>query len=523
MKKLLLAVCLILVSKPLVGQTTRLYPVFLAPGKKNVAFIDVKGNIKIKLDTIYQLQDFDGLQTNVFASGKCLLKIEHEDWRDNEYFLLNDQRVIERKFPAGFRPSMISGKFIVVTDLRLDQSALFDLNMRQLTPFQYESHIITFSEGMAYVQKNGMIGWIDENAKESELKFPLKTSDSTAKYPIERETYFNAFHEGLAKYTQNGKYGFIDKDQKIVIPARFEFVSSFSDGLAYAVMEDSGDGYIDHRGNFVIGPHKSGYSGSSFGNGLAPKEDPLTHLYGYIDTKGNFAIEPRYERASEFKRGYAYVQTPGRRKGLQQIINTRGEIVYENFFSSADFSDEHLILLGRAGTFDAMFAFSNNLMYLDYNFRPVWQPDCDQQIIGSPEVLKGCPADKVYNLSIGSESLQHIDSIRTYLRHINPRKASITAHEKIRTFPPEIFQMTNLEELSLAFNAIDSIPPGIEKLKNLKTLDLQFNKIKKLPSGLYKLKQLREINLTYNLLDMNAIVELKKNLPDTKIIFRNDY
>jgi Leucine-rich repeat (LRR) protein len=125
----------------------------------------------------------------------------------------------------------------------------------------------------------------------------------------------------------------------------------------------------------------------------------------------------------------------------------------------------------------------------------------------------------------------HLDSLIPHLDSINPKYIWLRAKNKIRTFPVQIGTMTNLEELTLAFNEIETIPASIGQLKNLKKLNLQFNKIKTLPPELYTLTQLKElytltqlqeINLQNNLLDMKAILELKKHLPNTKIIIKDN-
>lgn len=80
-------------------------------------------------------------------------------------------------------------------------------------------------------------------------------------YPSSYPHILNPFYEGLAAFQDpfTGKWGFIDRTGKIVIPAQYDFVDKFSEGLA-AVLFKATDGrpslwgYIDHTGKIVIQP-----------------------------------------------------------------------------------------------------------------------------------------------------------------------------------------------------------------------------------------------------------------------------
>ncbi len=73
--------------------------------------------------------------------------------------------------------------------------------------------------------------------------------------------------------------------------------------------------------------------------------------------------------------------------------------------------------------------------------------------------------------------------------------------QKLTTFPQEILQLKNLNELWLSKNQIKEIPEEIGQLTQLQTLDLSNNQIHTLPESLKKLIYLKKLNLTKNPLD----------------------
>jgi hypothetical protein len=92
------------------------------------------------------------------------------------------------------------------------------------------------------------------------------------------------------------KYGFENADQKLVIPARFDSVSSFSEGLV-AVRVGLECGYIDSTGAFVIKPRFQG--AYPFVDGRAFVQ--LDEKWGLIDRAGNFVVQPCFRKGPNFR------------------------------------------------------------------------------------------------------------------------------------------------------------------------------------------------------------------------------
>jgi Leucine-rich repeat (LRR) protein len=72
---------------------------------------------------------------------------------------------------------------------------------------------------------------------------------------------------------------------------------------------------------------------------------------------------------------------------------------------------------------------------------------------------------------------------------------------KLDTFPPEIFECTNLIELDLSKNKIEEIPPEIGRLVNLEKLSMANNNLVHLPKEIGKLTKLRYLGLNRNVLE----------------------
>lgn len=490
----------------------RLYPVYLEPGKKTEAFIDITGKIRLLVDTTYQVAETH-MEMNVFHSGKCLMHKWNAARREYDYFIMNMDGKIEGGFPPGSYVGPIGGNFLMVGNYKY--RALHDLERKQRSPYVYQNAVLEFSEGLAAVEQDGKMGFINESG---ELVLPpTHPAKSLGKNNTGKEIYFNKFKEGKAQYTADGLLGFIDREQRIAIPARFDYVQDFSDGVAYAKLPDGRSGFVDHDGKWVLGPDKKDYFGR-FSSGLHKMQN-ADGLYGYINKKGQYVIKPAYGSATDFERGFATVADPGK-ENIRKIIDTLGNVKYEGYFHFAKFEDPYLILIAQEGPFAGYYASSNNFMYLDYNFKTVWSPGCDQRTITSVEVLKACDLKKVKYAWFGNDNLKTIADLKPFLEGMNLREFAIYPEERLTQVPEEIMNMTNLEELTLSFNKLESIPSSIKNLKNLKKLSLQFNNLKALPPEIYEL-QLHELDLRSNEFDLKTLLEIKNKMPRTKLIFKD--
>ena len=126
--------------------------------------------------------------------------------------------------------------------------------------------------------------------------------------------------EGLIPVAKDELWGVIDTKGKEIVPCKYKYVSSFSEGLAVVSQAESSDadralcGYINTKGELVI-PCKFD-NAESFHNGLAKiglsngfdeDSDGEIFLYGYIDTQGKEVIPCKYSEGTDFNEGIAKV------------------------------------------------------------------------------------------------------------------------------------------------------------------------------------------------------------------------
>lgn len=105
---------------------------------------------------------------------------------------------------------------------------------------QYDRVSRGFNEGLAAVEVNGLVGYIDK-----ENRFIIEPQFESDRFP---ETFTN----GLAKLYKDGKYGYIDKVGEVLIEPQFDGVRPFGDNCIAFVKMGKKFGAIDLKGEILI-------------------------------------------------------------------------------------------------------------------------------------------------------------------------------------------------------------------------------------------------------------------------------
>ena len=145
-----------------------------------------------------------------------------------------------------------------------------------------------------------------------------------------------------------------DKTGTFAIAPQFSDASPFSEGLAFVVdVATRKIGYIDKSGAIAIAPRfDSGqvpenyrpdstylFRADRFSEGLAVVliGDEATGRYGYVDKTGKLVIEPRFNYASDFSEGLAFVRDEDTRS--YGYIDKAGKMVISQIGFGYDFSE----------------------------------------------------------------------------------------------------------------------------------------------------------------------------------------
>lgn len=194
-----------------------------------------------------------------------------------------------------------------------------DKSGKLVVPMEY-SDAIPFSEGLAYVMKDGKRGFLSTKIDNSGT---LEMSIS-----LNNKVGYN-FSEGLAAIS-NEEYivGFIDKKGKVVIDYRFDEPAEFSEGKAKITLGGK-FGFIDTLGNILINvaydeakPFKNSRTFLAQNTAGIPK-------WALADESGNKLTEYVFDSCEMFSQNFGMV----RFEGSFGFVNKNGEFAFPDFYN----------------------------------------------------------------------------------------------------------------------------------------------------------------------------------------------
>ena len=216
-----------------------------------------------------------------------------------------------------------------------------------------EAEILWLPEGVRFGTElnyfyNPELGWLDVSL--DKWGFEPALYDLNTGMLVEDFDYVGPFSEGLAYVYKDGKAGFVDQTGQVVIPLTWDAVRDFHDGGAVAIQ----DGYypppyeeyfyldyylIDPRGDVVVHLGLDYGDVGDFHNGVACVWDYFTDESWYINTKGEVVEFPEntFEEDFSFDEGNLIVT---RQKGKYGLVNKAGNVVVPFLYDYASWISE---------------------------------------------------------------------------------------------------------------------------------------------------------------------------------------
>lgn len=192
------------------------------------------------------------------------------------------------------------------------------------------------SEGLAAVEQNEEWGYIDgtgdvaipfiynyaENFYDGHAT--VYESDGDGNQTRKEIDIDGTLHLEIHKV--KGLFGFTDIEENVIIPAIYDEVLPFSEGLA-TVRKGNKWGYINKNGEIVVPIIYKG--AKSFAEGLAVVSSFGEYGYGYINKEGEVVIPFGFDNADQFSDGIAivYYDRTCYYGAEQCCINKNGEFV----------------------------------------------------------------------------------------------------------------------------------------------------------------------------------------------------
>lgn len=137
---------------------------------------------------------------------------------------------------------------------------------------------------------------------------------------------FELFHTLFFPVIDGGRFGFMSEDGLTLIPAKFDYVTPFREGLSI-VSVDGKQGVINKLNQQVVKPKYDAVS--DFSKGYATIE--LDGKYGLIDRNGFELLACIYEDIGQFSEGLIYASINGK----YGYYSERGELLLNHWYDEA--------------------------------------------------------------------------------------------------------------------------------------------------------------------------------------------
>lgn len=193
-----------------------------------------------------------------------------------------------------------------------------DRNGRVVIPIIWDEIIAENDSPLLVAMKDEKYGYIDVAGN---TVLPFKWDEAFS------------FREGLAKVCLDGREGFINLEGELTISLQsISFDNSFNNGIC-GYSKDRYWGFVDNTGDFLS---KVDYELVFDKYGAAQGDDldlslvqDRTAKYGFMNARGEMVLPFKWEKATSFHHGLAFVSEGGQR---YRVINTMGENITEEIW-----------------------------------------------------------------------------------------------------------------------------------------------------------------------------------------------
>ena len=364
-------------------------------------------------------------------------------------------------------------------------------------------------------------------------------------YRIPRNAQFDPSGH-IFRYEGDQQYLIMDKWGKVQGRDIRAYVSGFSNGIARAL---SGNryGYLNPQGEWLVPAVLE--KALPFTEEQALALDTTQRLLGYLDTTGQWAIPPQFAYGSSFLDGLAIVagdgQTEARERlkqrdpwgkivgeigspraiGFLQVIDSEGQTLWSDSCRSVQLLPGQLLLIHYGYMLPApayrLISLKTELDWLPETFT-----------LTDWHMMDDLPYERVFRMDVGlgkmswnrKPNLYLPDNYQEQLARLPQLKSlAVSGHFLSDEQLAHLLSMENLTHLSLEQCGLTSLPNSVRQLEQLEELDLSKNQLPELPRAIFRMRHLRKLDIADNPLPPNTIPRLRKALPDTEIVYKEEW
>lgn len=275
----------------------------------NWGYANRRGDIVIPC----QYDDYGSRGTGVFSEGLAAVYLDNE----TACYINEQGEVVIPPFKA-YRAGDFHGG---IAPIEFNKKEISFINKKgDVVVPPSKGRCRNYTEGLFCVEGSGGI-WL---------------MNSQCEYIVPKEGWGlrGLFSEGLMGYfnVAERKWGFINVEGKVVIPAQYDDIKDFGDGLA-AVNIDNKWGFVNKEGELVI-PCQFDRA-DSFSEGLAAV--CINNKWGFINKEGEIVIPCLFNSAQKFSNGYTVVTNDNKQPALMnkqtQVLIQFGELPHISGYS----------------------------------------------------------------------------------------------------------------------------------------------------------------------------------------------